>query len=509
MARRGHLHEVEVVDDVDPGGATPDPSPPGGAAAGDGDPAAGSGRRRVALLVGAGLVVALVVAGVVGQVVVDRRERALIAAVAALPYSVDLLTRPPEPAWETTTRYRLQIADVRTPDGLLVSVPAATQGPVAVTAVDAATGSEVWRTEVLDGSTHVDPRTGARALSFPGRCEQAGSRADLVTCWVDDGVEVLTADGSAEIPPTVTRVLTLDARDGSVVTDVTGALGAGVMDASFAAVADVVVVALPTEGGADVVAVGPDGAERWRTTVALPEGADEQWFSVRTVGDLVSVSSPTALRLLDAHGRTVRSWGRDADSPYIAAELVAGRVHVVAYPQEGSDATDPDDDVRTTVLLPEGDVELAGYPLVALDDGSVPGLLLTMREDGVTAWDVAGEELWTRDGWVAGNAVLIGGRLHLAGESAVVTLDARTGEVMWESTAMKGTIVPDGRHLLGLARAPSTAGEPELVALDPADGTEMWRSPLPEGTEDVTVSGRMLVAVDSTVGDDLTLTVLR
>ena len=511
MARRGHLHEVELVEEwPEPDGATSGGATVDGVPTGDEGPSAERGRRgrRLALLVGAGLVAALVVGGAVGQVAVDRRERATIAAVAAQPYGVDLLTRPPEPAWQVTTRHRVQLGDLRTADGLLVGVPSVARGPVAVTAVDAATGTEVWRVELLDGSTRPGPGADTSAWADSGRCAPAGSRDGLVTCWVGDGVEVLTDEGSTALPPSVTRVVTLDARDGSVVTDVTGALGEQVVAPSFAAVADIVVVVAPTEGGADVVAVGPDGSERWRTTVAAPDDADERWFHLKAVGELVAVGSPSGLHLLDVQGRTVRSWEPGHGARHVVADVIGGQVHVVTSGDEGRAGTG-DEDVRTTVVRPEAHVEVVGYPLLVLDDGSVPGLLLTRVADRVTAWDAAGEELWSRDGRVTWNAFLVAGRLHLVGEGPLVTVDARTGEGLWESRAVAGTPVLDGRHVLGLARFPSAGGRPELVALDPADGTEMWRSPLPDGTDDVTASGHMLVAVDLTDRDDLTLTVLR
>lgn len=123
--------------------------------------------------------------------------------------------------------------------------------------------------------------------------------------------------------------------------------------------------------------------------------------------------------------------------------------------------------------------------VVAVDDGSVPGLALTTG-GGLRAWDArTGEERWRVTAPTQG-ALVLGGLVHVHDGFRVATLAAGTGEVRWEVTAPElfhddvaqvTGLATDGRRLLvaGVQRA---TGNARLVALDPADGVVVWRADL-------------------------------
>lgn len=472
--RRGPVHDVELVEDDEPdAGAAP------------ADDHASSRRSRTALLVGGGLVAALVVTGVVGQAVVDRRERAVIAAVAAHPGSVELLDGPPSVRWQRRADTIYRLADVRTDDGLLVGVVHAGTGPVAVHALDPRTGDEVWRVELLDGSARasLDGREGHLApWSYSGNCTTGGSRTDVVVCSVHDGAELWDDRGGVTVPPTTMRVVALSTRDGSVVTEYTDALDA--RPTSAAPVGDVLVLAVPHDGTTEVVAVGPDGEVAWRHEMPQPR-ADETF--VEAAGDVVVARTPHEARLLDAAGDVVRTVSLGPDDG-VWVDPYSSVVRVVRL--GGQDTSEE----HTRVLRDEGDVTLEGFPVpLAVDDGSVPGLQLTYLDGRTSAWDARGELLWSTAESHSSEALLVDGRLHVDAAGAVLTLDARTGEELWRVPGTVSAPVTDGRHVLVLVL---TGGRTDLVALDPSDGSETWRVESLPDVDGLESYHRMLVAVD-------------
>lgn len=517
MARRGPRYEIELVDDDAPrhddasrlddasGPWDASPSDDGATATRHDAPGAAAGRprRRVALLVGAALVAVLAVTGVVGQVVVDRREQAVVAAVAAHGGGVPLLTGAPEPLWTVESESPWGLDGVRAGD-LLVGVAHTDSGPVAVRARDVATGSERWRTELVAGTTRAEVAPGTETLPYSGVCVPAGSREHHVVCWVDDGVPVIGTGDGEDLPASVVRVVTLDARDGSVVTDVADALDAleaGAVPTSFAAVGDAVVVTVAAEGAVELVAVQPDGAVAWRTTVPAPPHElfpDQPTAGIAAAGDLLSLRTTDALRLLDARGRTVRTV--DGGEGYLHVDPVTQDVLHVSYDGR-REGTDSEHVGTTTLLRPGGDVQVDGMPLhLVVDDGSVPGVVLTGIGARVAAWDVDGVELWSRDAANASDALVVDGRVHLDAGTSVVTLDARTGAELWTSEVIGELPVTDGRHLLAVAAAAERGVRAQMVALDPATGEEMWRAPVPDGSSRLASLQGLLVAVDELDG---------
>lgn len=459
MARRPTLQDVEVVDD----GIDRTAPPPAGARL--------TVPRRWWLLGGAVLAV-LVAVGVTGQVVQARRESAQVAAVAAHGGGVALLDGPPAALWQMPARDLYGVAEVRTPEGLLVGVRDDDEGPVVVEAVDAATGERRWDVDVIDGTTRPRPRAGISTAPDSGRCDAHGTQEHLVVCLVHDGTRIVGQGASLPLPPSVTRVVVLRASDGSPVADLTP--GGGERATSFATVGDLVVLTVGSPRGTSVRAVTLDGATAWEVDVpAADEPADDpadDGAYVARLGDLVALLTPDAVTLLDQDGRTVRT--RVLDDEYAYGDADAVRVVPSEQAAGGARAT-------TTFVRPDGDLEVPGDVVhLTVDDGSVPGLLLATRDGELTA-RVDGEELWSVPDPQSWNAVVLGGRVHLDAGPELLTLDARTGRELWRSPAVTTLPVTDGRHLLAVARATQDDGPSEMVALDPADGSESWRAPLP------------------------------
>ncbi|ADG72982.1 hypothetical protein Cfla_0062 [Cellulomonas flavigena DSM 20109] len=488
MARRATLHDVELVDDdSDDGTGAPPPT--------DGSTTAAAPRRRWPLVLGAAVLAVLVVVGVTGQVLQDRRERARLAAVAASPQSVPLLDGPPVPRWETHSETFYEATQVRTPEGLLVGLRSAVEGPVAAAALDVATGREVWRVELVDGSTRpaVDP--GFEAYPDSGYCTAHGDRADLAVCLAHDGARVIGRESAGYVAPTTSRLVVLDTRDGTVVTDLTASLEPGTHPTSVATLGDLVVAVVEASDGTTVRASTTDGTARWSvpvTTTADPEAGGTR---VERVGDLVAVLGETEVVLLDEDGATVRTHPLAGGYAYSAD----GGVHVRPRSQAA--------DAPTTIVRQDGVVEVRGDVLTPLvDDGSAPGLALTSDGRHLVAW-VDGEQSWTADdpGWW--NLLVLGGRVVVDDGGGLTALDARDGTRAWRSEVVRGLPVTDGRVLLGVARVAERGEQAQMVALDPADGTELWRAPLPDGTTEL-VAWRHLLLAGRDDGHETHLTVL-
>lgn len=481
------MHDVELVDDD---GLTPAPAPTPGD---DTDRRRGS---RTALLVGAGLVVALVAAGVVGQALVDRRDQAVVDTVAAHPLGLRLLDHPPEVLWEVGSTARFQVGEVRTADDLLVGVDHTDTGPVAVHALDAATGREVWRTELVDGTTRPEPeleRPGDMLAPWTdsGRCLAPPGRTDVVACSVHDGSMVWTTDGTRDVPPSTVRTVVLDTTDGTVLTDLADVTGDLTDTLSFAFLGDLLVLALPGDDGAEVVAVRTDGEEVWRRTL---DGWDDTVFVDGTGAGVVLVRSTDEALLVDDEGRTVRTVPMRPAEGLWAAPTLPDVLLIDNGDDEGRGTS-------VTVLRPDGDVTVEGYPVSAtVDDGSVPGLLLTSLDGsaGIAAWDADGDRLWTAEKLSGWNALVVDGLVVTESEGTLVALDARTGEERWRVSRVSALPMTDGRHVVVLTHE---GLETSVVAYDLHSGDEVWRVPAPDGVDDLMPSLGLLLGIRSQGGD--------
>ncbi|HET9672280.1 MAG TPA: PQQ-binding-like beta-propeller repeat protein, partial [Actinomycetota bacterium] len=177
--------------------------------------------------------------------------------------------------------------------------------------------------------------------------------------------------------------------------------------------------------------------------------------------------------------------------------------HVNAIDLEGDPAWDEPAQLEAVVIGGIAVDDEAAY--VADVDGGVTALELT-----------SGEQRWTVDvgTTVAGAVTVDGGRLYVSTigsrtePSAVVSLDARTGEELWRTG--------EDDEVAGLVSTPVLAGDALVVleatgvlSLDPSDGAVRWRTdvvnpvrnpPFPfQGTATPTVAadGDVVVAVDA------------
>ncbi len=459
---RQNLREVEIVEDDAPDAVPPAPAP--------GRPPV----RRRTLVLGVGVLVVAVAAALTGQAVTDRAERARLERVAALPGAVAPVPGPARVLWEADGQD--MVATVRTPGGLLVGIRPDAQGPVTAVAVDAADGTEVWRTTLVDEATRVRPGPDeAEASPQGGTCAAVPQDEHHVVCLATDALWWWTEDGPRQVPGATARLVVLDTRDGSVTVELSDALPPAAT--TFAVVGDVVAVAGGDSAEVDVRGIALDGTPLW--TAAVP-GRDVRGprATVLRLDDLVAVVTSSGVRLLAVDGTTVRTVALDEDQ--WASQTAGSDVIVVSSPNSLS--LNP---ARwTTVIHADADLQVRGlYVPVGVDDGSSPAAVLTFDGARLRAWDDAGDEVWSTPSTWVDEAIIVDGRVHLWPDGPTRTLDARTGEELWRSHVVRGRLLSDGHHLLGVAALSEEVGGTQLVAMDPADGTELWRVPLPDQSE--------------------------
>ena len=510
MARRGSLREVELVEDDEPDA----PRTPDDPHATTPDARAARRRRRRWVVAGAALAAVALVVAVVGQRVVDAGVRARIAAVADQQGAVRPLAGPPSVLWEAGEQDLYGMLDARTADGDLVGVRHSADGPVAVAALDRATGAELWRTELVDGTTRgASPGVDGQVHPWSGRCVAYPAREHAVVCLAHDGWSVYDDEGGTEVPPSQVRVVLLDTRDGSVVRDLGDALGvvSTRVPSTVTVVGDLVVASdLPGDGQAHVRAATVDGAPAW--DVAFPVGDEREGAFVTPLRDAgtttVAVVTGDEVRLLDATGAEVGTF--DIGDRYVTT-LGTDQLALVEQYERDVGGLVRDGDTGLTVVRADGTtVQVRGdLAYASVDDGSVPGLVLTHERGRLTAWDDDGTELWTSEELVDGRDVMVlDGRVHVESGVRLLALDARTGAELWRSEAGSDLTATDGRHLLVVSVGARRGEGRQLVAVDPADGSEAWRTPLPDGVDEVMPVLGLLVAIEHTddgVGQEYTV----
>ncbi len=505
MGRRGPKQEVDLVEEGEPDGAAPAGPPDDDAPHGSPPHAAltdaARRRRRNATLVGVGLVAALLLVGVVGQGVITARERDRLAAVAALPNVLAPLDGPPQVLW--TSDEAVPSGQVRTTAGHVAGTVEHPDGSVGARAVDLATGRIVWEVELLTAADRTGlpagTLTAGSAYCWPGTDE--GSPADVMLCTADNGAWVEEAGTIRRVPATVTRLVLLDARDGTVVTDLTDEAAAAPVAESYTVLDDLVLLAGRTSDAAQVRAVRPDGTVAWRTTVPAPPPPEREpeWeperLSLTTVGDHAVLVTPDAVHLLDATGATIRRTPRGADTSFVGSTqdgVVLGTLGPYGRP-DGS----PPQPASSTFVRADGEVTRPGeWVWLGVDDGTAPFTTLTWDADGLHAWDHEEAALWTADARMPHAAVALDGLVHLADGTGILTLDARTGAEVWRVTALRSNtpLLTDGSVLVATAGpAMGEDGGTRLVALDRTDGSEVWRVPAPFDVDTLwAVSGVLL-----------------
>ncbi|WP_298455640.1 PQQ-binding-like beta-propeller repeat protein [uncultured Cellulomonas sp.] len=477
--------EVELVEgDLDDatgsGGAAPPPPPLRSAL--------GRVPREVAITA----VAAILLGGSGVAVARVGAERALDARLADVPGLTSSLADPLREDWRAAGG-----GLVATTDDLVVNWDADALAVVG--------------TELDDGSTR---------YSTPGACQVAttdGALADRYaaagsTLRVRPGDVLVCVEGGGMRPPGATGAQPASAH---VVDPATGrtrhtiAMPAG--DMWQVVDGDLVSIGLDAERR---VVAGRwslrTGEQRWAHHGAepapeVPAAAGWGWSSTGATIGLDLGTWSVALDLATG-AATEAPAGGPASVPPERVGLPDGRW--LEYRPSGSGA------YRTTVHPADGGrpVTVPGIvPPLAVDDGSVPGAVPALDVDGASAdWrlglvDLAtGQQRWTSE--VQGGEIgVLGGVVLLADGSRTVALDARTGDVRWESAPGSTPyfagweIVTDGRRILV---AEGAGADREIAARDVRTGERLWSMappvaegalvPLPDGTVLVVGPGEMV-----------------
>lgn len=447
-----------------------------------------------------GVAAVLVGALAVTQSVLDSRERAAQERLAATPgvvrpvdADVGVLWRP-DPAAEAVL---LQGIDA---GGAMVGLAVADDGSQAFVGIDQRTGEQRFSTPLLGPDA-----ARARSLdrSAAGTCvpvPAASAPTRQAVCLVSDGFVQYGDEGvETRKPATTTHVVVLDTADGHVVADTPAPAATAT---ALAVLPGLAVVFDPDAGviGRDLLT----GAVRWTYGPPTPAvyrrsfAGDLQLFGV---DGMVGVAVPGwTAALLSPSGEVLRA-ARPGDGDFVI-DPVAGRLALLTSTGSGA--------LRST-LVQRGheDVDLPGGLLtLSVDDGSVPGLVLT-SDVSLRAWDAAtGRARWKADVVASVNALVLDGRVYLSTQAGVVALDARTGEVAWRGATTEGNVpgfvATDGERLV-VADQPVVGGpRSELVAFALDDGHAEWRVPFPDGLRSSVALGHLLLGW----GDDGRLVVL-
>ena len=351
--------------------------------------------------------------------------------------------------------------------------------------MEAGTGTVVWELALLPAPDRVAAPEGAEVWSSPGHCWSEDPDADVVLCAADNGATVLSGQDHTVVPPTVHRVLLLDARDGSVLTDLSDT-APGYSVQSLAARGDLVLLTHLDDERAHLAAVRPDGTVAWRTSVPAVAGEDGSTVGALPLGDGAVLWTSDRLHVLDAGGATVRTLDLGPDS---VVDTVAPDTVVVANRTWAGDGT-------TTLVRQDGDVVHDGQWVPrGFDDASTRIDVLTMHAGALHAFARDGTRLWSADLPWPSEAVVLDGRVHLASHEGVVTLDPRTGAELWRTSDLWSStpLLTDGDLLLVAAASDRVeTGGILLVALDRTDGSEVWRSPTLLGVDHVGLSAGVI-----------------
>ena len=487
------MQEVELLDGDDD--VAEQPAPPA------------RNRRRLWWVPVGAAAVALSLVG--AQLVLDAREDAAVARLAAVPGVFPPLGDELE-VLRTLSRADVTSiwAGIEIGGSRLAGILVAQDGSQSFSAIDERTGERLWSTPLLGPDAD---RAAAMDDGYGGGCQGDGVRgrpATVAACVVTDGFVRYGDDGTQErFPATTSRVVVLDTVDGHVIT------GWDVEETSQLVLVDglVVVGTRDAEHGVVVVAHDPtSGDERWRyeepvDAVDLGRDPSGEYWGLVAAGDAVAMYDDDGLTFLSPTGDVIRDDLRAASrNAGFTTDPVTGTFVITSY----SDGT-----ARTTTLLardadPAGDVVLRGEPLqVTVDDGSLPGMVLTYLSHAY-AWDrQTGEELWEAKVQPGYNALVIRGRVYVTTSTEVLALDGRSGAVVWRipmPSSGTGSLATDGRDLLLLSPSYDGADDGAVTVLDLATGDELRTIPYPQGVADVQLLNGLLVGW-SDVSDEVTL----
>lgn len=463
MGHRSRMQSVELLDPVrTPDGPRPRVPTP-----------VAEVRRRRRRWWWLGAVAAVAVVALVGsQSVLDARQRAELARFASVPGVVAPVGPGVRVAWRVPDALGGLVTDGLVADGAFVGLGVADDGSQSLVAVDERTGDVRWSTS----ASGPDP-TSALADGDRGRGRCALAAGDRLVCLVGGGAA---------------RVVVVDARDGRVVADHPAPPAT-----SMALLAGLAVLGAPGSGvtAQDLLT----GAVRWRYALPgagadLSQAAFTSSVEVFAAGDRVGVSEPGwSVALLDASGHVART-----PVPAVVSHRFDAATGVLAMVSTaGAGRT------RSTIVRAgHDDLDLPGsYLGLAVDDGSVPDLLLT-SDVSLRGWDArTGALRWTSDEVATGPALVVRGRAYVPTMTGVVALDGRSGSLAWRSsvapTNVPGSLATDGTAILVADQPVNGPGGSDLVAYGLDDGRIDWRAPLPAGVRSSTGAGRVLLGVSA------------
>lgn len=423
------------------------------------------------------------------QQLIDARERAADARIAALPGAIARVGSSLDVVWQTDDAVG-GMAWNPVSLGALHGVVVGADGSLAYQALDTTTGTTTWSTP-LQGP---DPALADPLNTTTTHCEPSGH--DRAVCFVADGYHRSSDTGDDEgLAATAARVVVVDLTDGSVLAD------RPVPPTSSVAVLPDLLATAVVDDRRHLVVVATDpvtGDELWRFRDVDPVRGrvDDQTATITSAGDLIVLfNRPSGPLVLTADGTILEpaestdSWGTTREG-------------WLTWSRRNPDGPDP----LTHVLRPgQSAIDVTGDLLNrTVDDGSVPGLELSTG--GKTyAWDAAtGARRWTADviaerNW--GDQVLVlEGRVYLPTADGVVALDGEDGSILWTTphspATMPGELLTDGPHLLLVQSPVDPGGTGDVLVLDRRDGTALRRAPLPAGTWYAFEAGGRLISDD-------------
>jgi len=484
MRRRGELQQVELHDS-----ALPDEEPV------ERRPRS---RRRRWLVIG---VIAVVLGLGVTQGVLTVRENAATARLARLPGVL-------APVDDT-----LEVVRSLTPEDIAVlwgepygTLVVAEDGAQSYQWVEP--GATGWTTPLLgplDGledGYQVSPDSTCATAETPGT-----GGADHVVCLVTDGAQYFIESGQSggTLEATTREIAVLDTADGSE-------LARWPVQDGYAVATlpgPIVAVAALTDGGLVVTAYDAlSGRQRWTQDDLGMTGDAPPLLRVGALLALPGYSG--SLTLLSADGAVVRSGATAlSDTGAFIQSTVDARTGMLHLHRDAPNGM-PQSLVVGAGGDPGDDQLVDGTPLeVAVDDGSVPGLLLT-GDTSVHAYDAeTGAARWTAEVPTMTNALVLRGRVYVTVAREVVALDGRSGRELWRSDALVGLtptrLLTDGTNVLVAADRTGVDADAALVAYDPASGTEVFRAPYPDGVTSLEAVGRTLVGLDAVGGAQVEL----